>query len=90
MEQILLARKKQALIDAKADIARNGEALNEFLDDDLHLSDEAKANHKKAQANYKVVNVLRVIAITATIFASVHFTFTSLLSDNYLVWSSDN
>lgn len=77
MEQILLARKKQALIDAKADIARNGEALNEFLDDDPHLSYEAKANHKKALANYKTVNIVRIAVTTATIVALVHLTFNS-------------
>lgn len=75
MEQLLTALKKQALIHANADIARNSEALHEFLGDDPHLSDEAKANHKKALANYKTVNILRVIAITATILALVHFTF---------------
>ena len=76
MEQILMESKKQSLIDAKADIASNDEALNEFLDDP-HLSDEAIANHKQAQASYKVVNILRLIAITATIVALVHFTFNS-------------
>lgn len=78
MEQLLTALKKQALIEANADITRNDEALNQFLQyDDPHLSDEAKSIHKKALANYKVVNILRVIAITATIFALVHFTFNS-------------
>lgn len=76
MEQILTALKKQALIQANADISKDDEALNEFVEDS-HLSDEAKAAYKKAQANYKVVNVLRVIAITATIVALVHFTFAS-------------
>ena len=74
MEQLLTALKKQALIHANADIARNSEALHEFLGDDPHLSDEAKANHKKALANHKVVNILRVAAITATILALVNFT----------------
>ena len=74
MEQLLTELKKQALIEASANIARNGEALHEFLDEDDHLTEEAKAAHEKAQANYKVVNLLRAIAITATILALVHFT----------------
>ena len=74
MEQLLTELKKQALTEAKADISKSDEALHEFLDEDDHLSDKAKATHKKALANYRIVNILRVFAITATTIGLVHFT----------------
>ena len=77
MEQMLIDCKKQALIEAKADISKDSGALHEFLDEDDHLSEEAKAAHEKAQASYKVVNLLRAIAIAATIIGLVNFTLAS-------------
>lgn len=76
MEITTIELKKESLIEAKADLSLNQNALNDFTNEiDENESEMVKTNHQKALKNYKVVNILRVIAITITTLALFHFIF---------------
>lgn len=76
MENTTIELKKESLIEAKADLSLNQNALNDFTNEiDENENEMVKTNHQKALKNYKFVNILRVFAITITIFSLFHFIF---------------
>ncbi len=74
MELSLLERKKQALIDAKAEVAFNKDTLDEFLEEpDENASEKARADYQMALKKYHQVNLIKIMAVIITTFGLVYY-----------------